>query len=97
MSPDALLGQVVSVELTLRDGSLRHWSGHCTRFGMCAPSGRHYGYAMTVRPWLWFLTRTSDCRIFQELSVPDIAKQVFADHGIARFEFKLFRSYQPSA
>lgn len=93
VSPDALLGQVVSVELTLRDGSLRHWSGHCTRFGMGAPSGKHYGYAMTVRPWLWFLTRTSDCRIFQELSVPDIVKQVFGDHPIAKFEFNLFRSY----
>ncbi len=95
VSPEALLGQVVSVEMTLRDGSLRHYSGHCTRFGMGAPSGKHYGYAMTVRPWLWFLTRTSDCRIFQELSVPDIVKQVFADHSIARFEFNLYRSYPP--
>ena len=93
VSPDALLGQVVSVELTLRDGSLRHWSGHCTRFGMGVPSGRHYGYAMTVRPWMWFLSRTSDCRIFQELSVPDIVKQVFSDHPVAKFEFNLFRSY----
>jgi type VI secretion system secreted protein VgrG len=95
VSPDALLGQVVSVEMTLRDGSLRHYSGHCTRFGMGAPSGKHYGYAMTVRPWLWFLTRTSDCRIFQEMSVPDIVKQVFTDHSIARFEFNLYRSYPP--
>ncbi|MDZ7856488.1 type VI secretion system Vgr family protein [Sphaerotilus sp.] len=95
VAPDALLGQVVSVELTLRDGSLRHWSGHCTRFGMGAPSGRHYGYAMTVRPWLWFLTRTSDCRIFQEMTVPDIVKQVFGDHPVAKFEFNLYRTYQP--
>ena len=44
---------------------------------------------MTVRPWLWFLTRTTDCRIFQDKTVPDIVKQVFGDHGFADFEFEL--------
>ncbi|RZI55206.1 MAG: type VI secretion system tip protein VgrG, partial [Rubrivivax sp.] len=38
--------------------------------------------------------RTSDCRIFQELSVPDIVKQVFEDHPVARYEFKLLRPYR---
>jgi uncharacterized protein involved in type VI secretion and phage assembly len=32
-------------------------------------------------PWLWFLTRTSDCRIFQDQTVPEIVKKVFEDHG----------------
>ena len=41
---------------------------------------------MTVRSWLWFLTRTADCRIFQEKTVPDIIKEVFADHPMAVFE-----------
>ena len=58
------------------------------------PRGRYYGYRASVRPWLWFLTRTADCRIFQELSVPDIVKKVFEDHPAANFEFKLFRSYR---
>jgi len=34
-------------------------------------------YRAVLRPWLWFLTRTSNCRIFQDMSVPDIIKQVF--------------------
>jgi len=29
-------------------------------------------YHAVLRPWLWFLTRTSNCRIFQSMSVPDI-------------------------
>ena len=95
LAPDDLLGQPVRVELVLRDGSLRHWSGHCIRFGLGKPSGRHYGYDMTVRPWPWFLTRTSDCRIFQDLSVPDIVRQVLADHAVAKTDFRLFRSYAP--
>ena len=80
--------------IELRDDAKRHFHGYVTRFGVGRHSGRHHGYQATVRPWLWFLTRTTDCRIFQELSVPDIVKKVFEDHGIADFEFKLYRSYR---
>jgi type VI secretion system secreted protein VgrG len=48
----------------------------------------------TVRPWLWFLTRTADCRIFQEMKVPDIIKMVFADHKSADFKLELTGSYR---
>jgi type VI secretion system secreted protein VgrG len=30
---------------------------------------------------LWFLTRTADCRIFQNKTVPQIISEVFRDHG----------------
>ena len=53
-----------------------------------------HGYQASLRPWLWFLTRTTDCRIFQDQSVPDIVAAVFGDHGgIARFKFNLYRGY----
>ena len=94
LQPEDLLGKPVTVTLALRDDAKRHFHGYVTHFGIGAHSGRYHGYQATVRPWLWFLTRTADCRIFQELSVPDIVKKVFEDHGIADFEFKLFRSYR---
>jgi type VI secretion system secreted protein VgrG len=47
-----------------------------------------------VRPWLWFLTRTADCRIFQDMKVPDIIKKVFDDHPSADFKFELTGSYR---
>jgi type VI secretion system secreted protein VgrG len=94
LKPEDLLGKSVTVTVELRGDSKRYFHGHVTRFGIGAHRGRYFGYQATVRPWLWFLTRTSDCRIFQEESVPDIVKKVFEDHGIASFEFKLFRSYR---
>ena len=94
LKPEDLLGKTMTVSVELRDGGKRHFNGHVTRFGIGMHRGRFYGYEATVRPWLWFLTRTFDCRIFQELSVPDIVKKVFEDHGVANFEFKLFRSYR---
>ncbi|MDQ2779499.1 MAG: type VI secretion system tip protein VgrG [Pseudomonadota bacterium] len=90
-----LLGKPVSVKLSLLDGAERYVNGYVTRFGIGAPQGRHHGYHASVRPWLWFLTRTVDCRIFQDLSAPDIVRKVFEDHGaIAKFKFKLNRSYR---
>ncbi len=49
---------------------------------------------MTLRPWLWLLSRTSDCRIFQNLSIPQIIKQVFRDLGFSDFEDALSRPYR---
>jgi type VI secretion system secreted protein VgrG len=94
LKPEDLLGKPVTVTVALRQDSKRHFHGYVTRFGLGAHRGRYHGYQATVRPWLWFLTRTSDCRIFQEQTVPDIVKKVFEDHGIADFEFKLFRPYR---
>ncbi|MEY2842478.1 MAG: hypothetical protein RI920_515, partial [Pseudomonadota bacterium] len=94
IQPTDLLGLPVTVTVALPDEGKRCFHGLVTRFGIGAPRGRHHAYQATVRPWLWFLSRTSDCRIFQEESVPDIVKKVFQDHGVAHFEFKLFRSYR---
>ena len=94
LKPEDLLGKPMTVSVALRDDKQRHFHGYVTRFGIGAHRGRYFGYQASVRPWLWFLTRTADCRIFQEQSVPDIVKTVFGDHGNASFEFKLFRSYR---
>ncbi len=46
-----------------------------------------------MRSWLWFLTRTTDCRIFQDKTLPEIIKEVFADHPVAVFEERLTGTY----
>ncbi len=94
LMPEDLLGKTATITMSMRDDAKRHFHGYVTRFGIGPHRGHHYGYQATVRPWLWFLTRTADCRIFQEETVPDIVKKVFQDHGIANFEFKTFRTYR---
>ena len=34
-----------------------------------------------LRPWLWLLSLTSDCRIFPNMNPKQIIKQVFEDRG----------------
>src|SRR5215470_4242045 len=91
---DEVLGKPVSVLFALPNGKNRYFSGYVTRFAQSGMIGRYYRYTATSRPWLWFLTRTSDCRIFQEMSVPDIIKKVFADHAATDVEYKLSGSYR---
>jgi type VI secretion system secreted protein VgrG len=42
----------------------------------------HYGYRILLRPWLWLLSRTSGCRIFQDKKASDIIEEVFQDVGL---------------
>ncbi|MBC7943688.1 MAG: type VI secretion system tip protein VgrG, partial [Burkholderiales bacterium] len=66
-----------------------------TRFAQAGMHGRYHLYQATARPWLWFLTRTANCRIFQQMKVPDIIKQIFQDHAqIEDAKFELTGEYR---
>jgi len=91
---DDVLGQNVTVKLALPDDSTRFFNGHVTRFSQNGTYGGYYRYSAVVRPWLWFLTLTSDCRIFQDMTVPDILKAVFSEHPMADFKFELTSPYR---
>lgn len=85
---DDLLGKNITVAVELRTGGFRYFNGYVTRFAPEGMLGRYYQYRFTARPWLWFLTRTSDCRIYQDKTVPEILTEVFTkpEHvGIAAF------------
>jgi type VI secretion system secreted protein VgrG len=93
LDADKILGKPVTIEIELRGDGKRHFNGFVSRFALTGASGRFFRYQAIVRPWFWFLTRTTDCRIFQDMKVPDIVKTVFDDHPIAVHDFKLFREY----
>jgi type VI secretion system secreted protein VgrG len=90
---DDILGQNVTIRLDLAGDKTRYFNGFVSRFAQTGRSQSHSTYRATIRPWLWFLTRRADCRIFQEMSVPDIIKAVFKDYGPAKFDVALSGSY----
>ena len=73
---DALLGRKVTARLALAGGEARHFSGICSRVGEGVPDATFTPYRLEVVPQLWFLTRVAQSRIFQQVGVPDILKQV---------------------
>ncbi len=93
IKPSDLLGKSVTVKLELVKGGFRYFNGYVTRFSQGTILGKYYEYQMTVSAWLWFLTRTADCKIFQEKTAPEIIKEVFGDHSMAIFEDGLTATY----
>jgi len=100
LSPDAeldlneLLGKEITIGVEHPNSGQRFFHGH---FSDGAHLGSHEGmalYGFTVKPWLWFLTRTADCRIFQGKNIPDIVKEIFRDEGFTDFEDALTGNYE---
>ena len=84
-----LMGQSVTVEIGTFEGDPRYFHGHVVSFSHAGSDGGFTFYDMQVGPWLDFLRRRQNCRIFQELKVEDILQEVFADYGaLATFDIK---------
>ncbi len=51
-------------------------------------------YTAEMVPWFWLLTRSANSRIFQQLSVPDIAEKIFQEKGILDYKLSLHATYE---
>lgn len=79
---DDIIGQNVTLRLDQGEGQgTRYINGYVSTFtqGGADESDSAHIYWATIVPWLWFLTRAADCRIYQNMTVPDIIKAVFGD------------------
>lgn len=88
-----IVGKNVTFWVECSDGSERHFNGHVRSFAYCGAGDRLSMYRAEVVPWFWFLTRTTDCRIFQKKTVPDIIKQVFGDLGFSDAQYEINGSH----
>ena len=91
-----IIGQQVTIRVLLSDGSTeRYFNGYVSRFAQSGSDTRFTHYQMEVVPWLWFLTRIADCRIFQNMTIPDIIQKVFQSRGYSDFKSSLTATYDP--
>ncbi|MDT8303024.1 MAG: type VI secretion system tip protein VgrG [Sedimentisphaerales bacterium] len=89
-----IIGQNVTIRFELSNGKTRYFNGYVSRFIHIPSSGKFAQYQATVVPWLWFLTRTADCRIFQKMTVPKIIKEIFSEKGFTDIEDALSGEYR---
>ncbi len=92
---NALVGQNVTIAIELAGTKYRYLNGFVSRFSQGDVDSRVSHYYAEVVPWLWFLTRTTDCRIFQRKNVPDIIQQIFKDLGFTDFKLQLQGTFEP--
>jgi len=90
---ESLLREPVTISIGLPDGTRRQINGRVSRFTQLGGAAVLHAYQADVVPWLWFLSLSNDCRIFQNKSVPEIIEEIFADYPEADFSNKCMGSY----
>ncbi len=96
VQPAQIVGKGVTFGVKLADGTPRYFNGVVSRFFAADEDQRgRRNYRAEVVPWLWFLTRTSDCRIFQNKTVPEIVEQIFKDLGFSDYEKSQIKGQHP--
>ena len=88
------MNQPAVLSIVLSDGSERHIHGNINRMKLLEYGEDGYAaYELEMVAWLWFMNLFSDCRIFQNKTVPDIVEQLFKDRGFSDYKLQLQGSY----
>ncbi len=94
-----IIGHAVTVSIVQTDGSLRYFNGIISKFAQTSSAVEAdnfhdlSAYTATMVPWFWLLTRTSDSRIFQDISVPDLVEQIFSEKNFSDYQLRLSATY----
>ncbi|HVP00893.1 MAG TPA: type VI secretion system tip protein TssI/VgrG [Bryobacteraceae bacterium] len=80
---DKIIGQGVTVEMRLLDGSKRYFNGIVNRFSQGVRDEKFMHFRARVVPKLWLLSKKVRSRIFQHMTVPDILKQVLTGFDVS--------------
>jgi type VI secretion system secreted protein VgrG len=91
---DGALGAKCTVTVTSSEKT-RHFNGVLVEAQWTGFRENLHSYRLVLRPWLWLLSRVSDCRIFANKTAPEIISDIFAKHGFATVEKKLTENYDP--
>ncbi len=82
-----ILGRPVT--LTLHSDEPRHFSGYVGAFTFGEMESHHLRqYQLTLVPWLWFLSHSHNCRVFQKKTAKRIVSEIFEAAGFRDFTFR---------
>lgn len=93
-----LLGQSFSLEIKVDELQTRYLNGDVISFSYIGQElgGRRLArYRAQVRPWLWYLSRNRDCKIYQNMTVVDILDEVLGSYPGYSYSKRLSASYSP--
>ncbi len=88
-----VVGKPAVVTVSFPEKAKRYFHGLVTRIRQGPTDPGVTRYVLELRPWLWMLTKSSGCQIFQDMSVPDILEKVFQDAGFSDFKKSLKATY----
>jgi type VI secretion system secreted protein VgrG len=89
----SIVGEGLTVTIEQLDDEKRYIHGKVVDFIHAGMDESAITYRATLRPWLWLLGLSSNCRIFQSKAAPDIIKAVFDDAGFTDYKVSTNASY----
>ena len=78
-----------------KDNSERFFNGHISWFSYLGTGDRGHIYQAEVVPWLWFLTQSSECRVYETAeskTAKDVVDAVFSNHGFTDYRWDVKRT-----
>ena len=95
IAPASLVGTRAMIEIALNDVHGSRWvNGIIASFEQHAGDGEYDVYSARIVPGMWQMTLTSNCRVFQNKTALDIAKQVIGEYGLSISD-QTSASYKP--
>lgn len=95
VSLDEVVGDTATLTMEFSSARKRTVHGWVTRARRGTSDARLTRYHLELRPWLWTARLAGDCRIFQEMTTPEIIKKALGDLGFQDIREALKGSYEP--
>ncbi len=89
LAPDDFLFKPVSLTIQRVDGQERYIHGFVRRFTRGDHHAGAYHYILEVVPKLWFLSQSSDDRIYHKKKTKEIISGILGDNGITDIKWKV--------
>lgn len=87
IKPEKIIGQTGTI--TVHNEVERVFHGHVSQFTYGEiQSNDLRQYRMTIVPWLWYLSKTNNHRIFQNKNVKTIVDDIFKSYGFKDYDFR---------
>jgi type VI secretion system secreted protein VgrG len=90
-----IVGKSATVKMKVADGSTRYVNGIVGRFVQAGSDAKLTTYYAELHPWLWLMTMSADCRIWQNKSVKDIVTGLFTELGFTDYKDSTTGTYNP--
>ena len=96
IKPESLIGSKVTMWIKRETAEPVPISGMVRSLSLASVDVRGFReYHAEIVPWLWFLSCTTDSRIFQNLTFPKIIETIFGEYGFTDYDMAgLTGSYQ---
>jgi len=80
---DEFIGKEINVEIELADeaGGKREINALVVEARFLREEGRHAFYELTLKPWLYLATLTTDCKIFQDRTVIELLDELLSEYS----------------